>query len=83
MKIYFHDAGNMTKNMVKTLQKSFSLEPVHVFLRNLVCSIGVSADHSLFKLLPWGDLDLFNDKVKFCNLGCSIGKKENSGFFRN
>ena len=32
------------------------------------------AYHCLFKLLPWVDLDLFYDKVKFCNLGFSIGK---------
>ena len=30
--------------------------------------------HCLFKLLPWVDLDLFYDKVKFGNLGFSIGK---------
>ena len=28
------------------------------------------------------DFDLFYDKVKFCNLGFSIGKSENSGFFK-
>ena len=33
-----------------------------------------SGYHCLFKLLPWVDLDLFYDKVKFCNLGFSIGK---------
>ena len=33
--------------------------------------------------LPWSDLDLFYGKVKFGNLGFSIGKSENSGFFRN
>ena len=29
------------------------------------------------------DLDLFYGKVKFGNLGFSIGKSENNGFFRN
>ena len=38
------------------------------------------AHHSLF---CWSDLDLFYGKVKFGNLGFSIGKSENSGFFRN
>ena len=28
-------------------------------------------------------IDIFYDKVKFCNLGFSIGKNENSGIFRN
>ena len=28
------------------------------------------------------DLDLFNGKVKFCNLGFSIGRSENNGFFQ-
>ena len=28
----------------------------------------------------WSDLDLFYGKVKFDNLGFSIGKSENSGF---
>ena len=48
MKIYWHDAGHMTKMaampiyMVKTLQKSSSLEPVDRFPQNLVYSIGDS-----------------------------------------
>ena len=32
---------------------------------------------------PSSDLDLFYGKVKFGNLGFSMGKGENSGFFRN
>ena len=55
MKIYFYDAGHTTKMAAshiygKTLQKSFSPEPVDRFPRNLVCSIWDLADHSLFKL---------------------------------
>ena len=34
-------------------------------------------------MMTLGDLDLSNARVKFCNLGFSIGKSENSGFFRN
>ena len=69
--------------MVKTLQKSSSPEPAGGFPRNLVCSIGgLPAHHSLFKWWPWVDLDLFYDKVKFDNLGFSIGKSENCWFFR-
>ena len=40
------------------------------------------AHHSLFKWWPWVDLDLFYSKVKFGNLGFSIGKSENCLFFR-
>ena len=45
--------------------------------------MGTPADHSLYKWRPWSDLDLFYSKVKFGNLGFSVGKNENSGFFRN
>ena len=34
-------------------------------------------------VVTWFDHDLFYGKVKFCNLGFSIGKSENGGFFRN
>ena len=37
---------------------------------------------SLFKWWPWVDLDLFYGKVKFGNLGFSIGKSENCWFFK-
>ena len=42
---------------------------------------GTPAHHSLFK--PWSDLDLFYSMVKFGNIGFSMGKSENSRFFRN
>ena len=47
---------------------------------NLVCSIGTPAHRSLFKWWSWSDLDLFYGKVKFGNLGFSMGKSENSWF---
>ena len=31
----------------------------------------------------WVDLDLFNGKVKFCNIGVYMGKSDNDGFFGN
>ena len=40
------------------------------------------AHHSLFKWWSWVDLDLFYNKVKFGNLGFSVGKSENCWFFR-
>ena len=33
-------------------------------------------------MMMMGDLDLVYSKVKFGNLGFSMGKNENSGFFR-
>ena len=67
--------------MVKTLQKSSSPEPVNQFPRNLVCSSGDSAHHTLFKWWPTVDLDQFYNKVKFVNLGFSTGKSESCWFF--
>ena len=32
-------------------------------------------------MMTWSDHDLFYGKVKFGNLGFSMGKSENSGFF--
>ena len=43
-------------------------------------ALGTPAHHSVYKWWPWSDLDLFYGKVKFGNLGFSIGKSENSGF---
>ena len=33
-------------------------------------------------MMTWSDLNLFYGKVKFGDLGFSMGKSENSGFFR-
>ena len=44
---------------------------------------GTPAHHSLFKRLPWSDLDIFYGKVRYGNLGFFIGKSGNSGFFKN
>ena len=46
---------------------------------------GTPAHHSYINDDPGVTLtlDLFYGKVKFGNLGFSIGKSENSGFFRN
>ena len=76
--------GHMTKMAArpiygKTLQKS-SLQNSRSIFTNLVCSIGDSTHHSLFKWWPWSDLDLFYGKVKFGNLRFSIEKSENCWF---
>ena len=45
----------------------------------LYAALGTLFHHSMFKWWPWVDLDLFYDKVKFCNIGFSVGKSEESG----
>ena len=53
IKIRLHDASHMTKMAAtpiygKTLQKPSTPELADQFHRNLVCSIGTPAHHSLF-----------------------------------
>ena len=64
--------------MVKTFRKSFfsATETWYVVL-------GTPVNHSMFKWLPWSDLDLFNGNVGFGNLDFSMGKSENSGNFKS
>ena len=68
--------------MVKTLQNSSLRNRQANFYETWYVALGTPAHHSLFKWWPWSDLDLFYSKVQFGNLGFSIGKSENSGFFR-
>ena len=56
---------------------SFDLETWHVASGNQALQSLYNGDPGLT------DLDLFYGKVKFGNLGFSIGKSENNGFFRN
>ena len=88
MKIWWHDGGHMTKMAPKPIcAKPFK----NLLLRNRRADFhetwyvasGTPAHHSLYKWWPWSDLDLFYGKVKFGNLGFSMGKSENSGFFRS
>ena len=60
--------GKNLKNLLLQNQKSYDLETWHV-------ASGTQALQSLYKWLPWVDLDLFYGKVKFGNIGFSIGKK--------
>ena len=67
--------------MVKTLinlllqnQKTDDLETLYVALSMQVLP-------SLFKLLPWVDLDTFYAKVKFGDIGFCMGRSENYLFF--
>ena len=65
--------GKTLKNLLLQNQKSYDFETWHV-------ASGTQALQSLYKCFV--DLDLFYSKVKFGNLGFSLGKSENSGFFR-
>ena len=79
MQIWWHDAGHMTKMAAMPI---YGKNPLKIFETWYVAS-GTPAHHSLFKWWLWSDLDLFYGKVKFGNLGFSMGKSEISGFFRN
>ena len=68
--------------MVKILQNLFLWNQLADFHETWYVASGTPAHHSLFKWWPSSDLDLFYGKVKFDNLGFSIGKSENSGYFR-
>ena len=60
---------------VNTLQNLLLQNRWTVFHEILICSTSwTSTYHSLFKWLPWVDLDLFYGKVKFGNLWISIGR---------
>ena len=88
MKIWWHDAGHMTKMaaipyMIKTFENHLLQNRMSYDLETLLVASGTQALQSLYKWWPWVDLDLFYGKVKCVNLGFSIGKIRNSGFFRN
>ena len=67
--------------MVKTDQNSYSLEPTGRLLRNLVCIIGDIVVCS--NTDPGVTLTYFTARSNLVSLAFSIGKSENSGFFRN
>ena len=67
------------KNPLKNLLQNRRAD----FHETLYVASGTPAQQGLYKWWPLSDLDLFYGKVKFGNLGFSIGKSENSGFFRN
>ena len=88
-KVYINGPGHMTKmavmpkygkknfkNLLLKKRKSYDPETWHA-------ALGTQFLQSLYKWWPWVDLDLFYGNVKFCKLGFSKGKSENSGFLRN
>ena len=86
-KVYINSPGHMTKMAAmpiygKNLNLLLQNRRVN-FHETWYVASETPAHHSLYKWWPWSDLDLFYGKVKFGTLGFSIGKNENSGFFRN
>ena len=85
IKIWWHDAGHMTKMAATPI---YGKNPSKIFFSGTggpihetwYVVLGTPAHHILFKWWPSSDLDLFYGKVKFGNLGFSIGKSENGGF---
>ena len=69
--------------MVKTLQNILLRNRMTDFHETWYVASWTAAHHSLFNWWPLLDLDLLYGKVKFYYLCFSIGKSENSGFFRN
>ena len=61
------------KNLLLQNRKSYDLETWHA-------ALGTQALQSLYEWWPWVDLDLFFRKVKFGNIGFSMGKSKSSGF---
>ena len=88
-KVYINGPGHMTKMAAMPIYgkkpfKNLLLQNRRAdFHETRYVASGTPAHHSLYKWWPWSDLDLFYGKFKFGNLGFSIGKSENSGFFRN
>ena len=58
----------------KTLQNLLLRNRRTDFHETWYVASGTPVIYSLFKRWPWRDLYLFYDKVKFCNIGFSVGK---------
>ena len=87
MKVWWHDAGHMTKMAATPIYGKKPFKNLRNrradFHETWYVALGTPAHHSLFKWWTSNDLGLFNGKVKFGNLGFSMGKREKSGFFSN
>ena len=86
MKFYTNELGHMS-NMVampiygKNLKKSSSQEPVDRWPWNYVCSIVYASTTKVVQIITRVDLDPFYVKVKFDDIGFTMGKSENYLFF--
>ena len=84
MKSYKHDAGHMTKMAAMSI---YGKNPSKILSRT---GRPISTKHRGLQPIkvcsnddPGVTLTYFTAKVKFGNLDFSMGKSENSGFFRN
>ena len=73
MKIWWHDAGHMTKMATmpiygkKPFKNLLLQNRLDNFHETWYVASGTPAHQKLFKWWPWSDLDLFYSKVKFGN----------------
>ena len=82
-KVCINGPGHMTKMATTPIYGKNLLQNRWTdFHKTWYVASGTPAHHSLYKWWPWVDLDLIYAKVKFGSIGISIGKSENSGFFR-
>ena len=78
MKIWWHDAGHMTKLAAtpiygkKPFKNLLLLNRCTNFHETWYVAFETQAHYSLFKWWPWVDLGLFYGKVKFGNISFSI-----------
>ena len=70
-----HDQDGCNAHIWSKPFKNLLLQNRHAdFHETWYVASGTPANHSLFKWWPWSDLDLFYSKVKFGNIGFSMGK---------
>ena len=87
-KVCSRHLGHMTKMAARPIYGKnpskifFSRTGRPIFTKTWYVASWTPAHHNLFKWWPWVDLDLFYGRVKFGNLGFSMGKSENCWFFR-
>ena len=89
MKIHQHFAGHMTKMAAMPI---YGINPLKIFFSGTTWQILIKLcmKHQRPKPFiicanydPGLTLTLFYGKVKFCNLGFYMGKRDNDGFFGN
>ena len=84
-KVYINGPGHMTK-MAAMSKYGKNFENLHQNRKSMILKLGMKhRGLKLYKVYINNDpgLTLTYGRVKFGNLGFSIGNSENSGFFRN
>ena len=88
MEIWWHDAGHLTKKATTPIygknpsKSSLLWNRRAAFHETWYVASRTPSHHSFFKWWHWSDLDLFYCKVKFGNLGFSMGKKWQQWIFQ-